>query len=100
MVHEIDSKNEGLLLPASFTVKLGLVFLRGFYFKANRKNIGSFKNGTSPPFERSACCYVTISGNFELFQYFNFEIDFLKNENLFEKTGVALLVESTKIENA
>ena len=29
-----------------------------------------------------------------------FEIDFLKNENLFEKTGVALLVESTKIENA
>ena len=41
-----------------------------------------------PPFERSACFYVTISGNFERFQYFNFETDFLENENLFQKTGV------------
>ena len=42
----------------------------------------------SPPFERSACFYVTISGNFKRFQYFNFETDFLENENLFQKTGV------------
>ena len=27
VIHQIDSKNEWLLLPASFTVKLGLVFV-------------------------------------------------------------------------
>ena len=43
---------------------------------------------------------MTITGNFERFQYFNFETDFLENENLFQKTGVIFLVESTKIENA
>ena len=42
----------------------------------------------SPPFGRSTCFYVTISENFEHFQYFNFETDFLENENLFQKTGV------------
>ena len=40
--------------------------------KCNR----DFQN--SPAFERSACFYVTISGNFERFQYFNFETEFLK----------------------
>ena len=49
---------------------------------------------------RSACFYVTISENFKRFQYFNFETDFPENENLFQKTGVRFLVESTKIENA
>ena len=29
----------------------------------------------SHPFERLACFYVTISGNFERFQQFNFETD-------------------------
>ena len=43
---------------------------------------------------------MTVSGNFERFQYFNFEIDFLENENLFEKMEDGFLVESTKIENA
>ena len=63
-------------------------------FKANRKSIDSSKkNGTrdfqnSPPFARSACFYETISGNFEGFQYCNFETDFLENENLFQKTRV------------
>ena len=32
-----------------------------------------------------ACFYVTISGNFERFQYFNLETDFLENENFFKK---------------
>ena len=41
----------------------------------------------SLPFERSVCLYVIISGNFGRFQYFNFETDFLENENLFQKTG-------------
>ena len=49
----------------------------------------------SPPLE-FACFYVTLSGNFERFQYFNFEKNFLKNANTFQKTGT----ESTKTENA
>ena len=32
--------------------------------------------------------FMWQSGNFERFQYFNFEADFLGNENLFQKTGV------------
>ena len=43
---------------------------------------------------------MTISENLKRFQYLNFEIDFLENENLFQKAGVIFLVESTKIENA
>ena len=42
----------------------------------------------SPLFERSTCFCVTINGNFERFQYFNIEIDFMENENLFQRTGV------------
>ena len=30
---------------------------------------------------------MTITGNFEPFQYFLFERNFLKNENLFQQTG-------------
>ena len=41
----------------------------------------------SPPFERLAF-YVSISENFEHFQDFNFESDFLENENFVQKTGV------------
>ena len=56
-------------------------------------SIGSSQNGTrdfqnSPPFERSACFYVAISESFKLFQYFNFETNFLENENPLQKTGV------------
>ena len=54
----------------------------------------------SPPNEKSACFDLTINGNFEPFQCFNFERNFLKNENLFQKAAVAFLVESCKIENA
>ena len=43
---------------------------------------------------------MTITENFKCFQHFNFEIDFLENKNLFQKTGVLFLVESTKTENA
>ena len=45
-----------------------------------------------------ACFYVTVSESFKRFQYFNFETNFLENENLFQKTGVGFLVETTKIE--
>ena len=53
----------------------------------------------SPSFERSTYFYVKISGNFERFQYFNFETDFLENENFFKKLEYCFLVENTKIEN-
>ena len=42
---------------------------------------------------------MTVSEGFKRFQYFNFETNFLENENLFQKTGVHFLVETTKIEN-
>ena len=41
---------------------------------------------------------MTITQNFEHFQYFNFETDCLENENFFQKTGITFLVESTKNE--
>ena len=41
----------------------------------------------------------TISESFKRFQYFNFEADFRENENLFQKTRVPSLVETTKVEN-
>ena len=39
----------------------------------------------NPPFERLACFNVMISGNFERFQHFNFEADFLESKNFFSK---------------
>ena len=39
---------------------------------------------------------MTISERFEHFQYFNFEIDFLENENFFKKLEYRFLVERTK----
>ena len=53
----------------------------------------------SPPFEKSACFYVTMAGNFERFQCFNFETNFLEKENFFQKMEYRFLVETTKIEN-
>ena len=53
----------------------------------------------NPSFDRSAF-FMTIIGNFERFQYFSFEMNLLKNENLFQNTGVLFLIESTSIENA
>ena len=43
---------------------------------------------------------MTNSENFKRFQYFNFETDFLENENLFQKLEYRFLVESIKTENA
>ena len=42
---------------------------------------------------------MTISERFRRFQYFNFETNFLENENAFKKLEYRFLVEATKIEN-
>ena len=96
-----------MFFSASFTAKFRLVFVKlentgkhfflNFYFKANGKSAGSSKNITrdfqnSSPFERSACFYATIIGNFERFQYLRFETDFLENENRLKKTGVPFFI--------
>ena len=103
-----------MIAPFSkFTAKFGLVsvltlgnaFSQRFHFQANRKSIGTSKDDTrdfqnSPSFERSACFYVTISENFEHFQYFIFEPDLLQNKNFLKKLQYRLLVERTNNEKA
>ena len=42
---------------------------------------------------------MNITGKLERFQYFNFETNFEKNENLFKKLGYHFLLKSTKIED-
>ena len=48
--------------------------------------------------DRHVFC-VTITGDFERVQCFNYETSFLRNENIFPKTGVPFLVKSIKIES-
>ena len=43
---------------------------------------------------------MTVTENFERFQYFNFEKNFPKNETFFKKLENHFLVEKTKTENA
>ena len=51
VIHQIDSKNDWLVLPASFNTKFGLFFVltlenafsQRFHFKSNRKSIGFSK---------------------------------------------------------
>ena len=54
------------------------------YGKLHFLCIGSLKNNTtnfwnSPSFKKSACFYMTTTGGFERFQYFNFITNFLKS---------------------
>ena len=102
VIHQTDSKNEWLLLSSKFMEKCGLVSVltlenavfRGFILKQTErvyvlltKSTRYFQN--SPPFKILACFCMTISRNFERFQYFNFKTDFL--EIPFQKTGVPFL---------
>ena len=48
-------------------------------------NISTRNFQNSSPFEREAYFYVTITGNFERFQYFTSETNFLKKRKLFSK---------------
>ena len=100
VIQQIDNKNEwsfqqvlrqnlGWFLAQHWKT----IFIRGFILKPSdrvyvllKKRTRDFRN--SPPFERSACFYVTICENFKRFQYFNIETDFLENKNIFQKTWV------------
>ena len=42
---------------------------------------------------------MTITWNFESFQYFNIAINFLKTKTFFKKLEYCFLVKTTKIEN-
>ena len=88
MIYEIDRKMNGcsfqqvLRQNLVFVLTQKTLFLRVFILKVTErvqifleKVTRDFQNG--PLFERSTCFYVTITGNFERFQYFNFETDFL-----------------------
>ena len=71
------------------------LFLRVFILNATERAWILLKSGirdfqNSPPFQRSACFYVTVCGNFDRFRYFNLETYFLENENLLPKTGLPL----------
>ena len=71
------------------------LFLRSLIFKPTERGSVLLKNSkrdfqNSPPFESSTCLYVKINGNSEFFQYFNFYTNFLKKENIFQRTRVPL----------
>ena len=90
-----------MLLSASFTAKFALVFvltlenafqMKRLHFKTNRKSRDFSKSSTrnfrnSPSCVRSACFYLTISGNFE-------------TKTFFKKLEYSFLIESTEIESA
>ena len=89
MNHQIDGKNRWLLLSARFMAKFVLVFIltlentfsQMFHFKANKESIDASKKQVLGIFKIAlrlrdwACFFVTITGNCERFQYFNFETD-------------------------
>ena len=50
--------------------------------------------------ERSACFYVTVRGNFQRFQYFNFATIFFEKGKPFSKNYDLFFVESTNIESS
>ena len=81
----------------AFVLTFETAFPQTFHFKANRNSIDSSKKGTrgfqnSPPYERSACFYGTISESFKRFQYINFNSSFLENKHLFQNIRVPFFI--------
>ena len=102
MLQQNDSSNKWKMNGCSFhqlpLQKLGwflyqhrkTLCLRGFILKPRERAWILLQNGTRdfqnyPPFEISACFFVTTTGSFECFHSFIFEPNFLKNENVFLK---------------
>ena len=82
-------------ISVGFCLNTGKCFLLDVSFKNQQKEHKFFKKTVLGIYnmalrfrDQSTCFNVTISGDFERFQYFNFETSFLENEILFQKTGV------------
>ena len=81
---------------SKFYGKIWVGFCLGsFILKPTERAYVPLENGTrdfqnSTPCERSLYFFVIISWNFERFQWFNFETNFLENKNLFQEIGVGL----------
>ena len=97
MIHQTDSEKRIVTPFSKFYGKIWVGFClntgKPFFLEVSierayvllKNGNRDFQNGL--PFERSACIYVTITGNCGHFQYFNFETDVLEKGNLFQKTG-------------
>ena len=114
VIHQIDNKNECLLLPASFRAKFGLAFvltprkrffvLTRFHFKANRKSIGSSKKllGIFKIALRLRHRHVFMRQSVEILNVFNtltFKQIFWKVKTFPKNLEYRFLFESTKISN-
>ena len=80
MFEKGDSSNRQKIKSCSFKQLLHrkIICLLSFVIKPTKGALVLLKNGTkdfqnSLWFERSACFYMTITGNSEHFQYLNFE---------------------------
>ena len=78
-----------------FCLNIGKRFLTNVSFKNQQKEHKFYQKTVLGIYNMALCFrdrstrfYVTISGDFERFQYFNFEKRFLENEILFQKIGV------------
>ena len=86
-------------IRVGFCRTLESTFCKKFHFKSSRKCAKRMvKNMVQVIFK--ICFCVTIRENFECFQYFDFETDFLETKTFFKKLEYRFLVESTKIEKA
>ena len=88
------------IIWVGFTLTQENAFSYRFNFKANRKGIGSPKKWYKAflAFLTLTFFYVTVTGNFEFFQYFNFEI-FWKTKTFLKKLQHCFVVENTMIES-
>ena len=98
VIHQIDSKNEWLLLSVTFTAKLELVFVLTFentfsscfHFKASRMSIGL------RDWHVFMWQSVKVSN---VFNTLTLKQIFWKTKTFFKKLEYRFLVETTKIEN-
>ena len=111
VIHQIESKNEWLLLSASFTAKFGLFFVSTlentfswrFHFEAYRKTIGFSKKRIFKIALRLRGRHVFMWQSVKILNVFNtltLKQIFWKTKTFFKKLEYRFLVESTKIENA
>ena len=87
MIHQIE-KNEWLH-ELVFVLPQEKAFYYRFHFKASRKILLKKVLGIIKwPSVRDRFVFMLITENFERFQYFNFETNFLRNASHFQKSRV------------